>query len=392
MTVSQTMNDTRARARMGLVGDWCMLSHLNRAGFGINQDPQAAQVSTVTVADQGDGVTIVLTINSVDVTISTGTGLALAAIGALLAAAVNAEPLVRGQVAATFDTATLTLTGLTPGEAFTVSIASDPSSSLSAVTEVTAADDANAIPFGRAIVSQGFRSTEGERLVALADVSQFVPQVVTASIAYVASAVIRVKVMEVRGDERILLAEVSEASATDRDATIDALVALLNTALPATSVLVAADNATGTALVFTAEKDGLEFAVEVFAGHEGASLPAVTITETTGPSVATSLNRAFCGVSIYSTDDAAPTVGATAAEYAANAGVRYAQSGPVWVSNAEAVTEGGVVYVELAAGASAGKLYAATGSTRVALSRQLARWDRAGLVAADSLAAVRLAL
>jgi hypothetical protein len=390
-SISQGFGDVRSRARQGVVGDWVYSDPTRRSGFGLNQSGQAAQVTTVTLTDQGDDDDVIITINGIDVSINSGTGQTLAQVGADLAEAINAEPLVRGQVSASFVTATLTLTGLTPGLAFTVSIASDPDSWLSSVTTTTSAAEADAVPFGRVVINDGVNSGETERLVALADTGEFTAQVITATPSgYVADAEIRVAVYEVRGSERILLADVSETSATDLDTTLDAIVVSLNAQLPANSVLAASTPATATALTFTAEIAGLEIDIDVGADDDGASVPTWAVAYTTGPSVATSLHRAFEGVSLYSASDEAAAVEGEEGEYAANAGVHYAKRGVVWVESDETVTAGGTVYVELTAGATAGRLYAAASSTRVALSKAVARWERDGLTATDSLAAVRL--
>lgn len=390
MTISQGVSDVRSRSRQGKPGQWVERGFTEEYFTGLNQSPQAVQVSTVTLTDQGDDDDVIITINGIDVTINTGTGLSLAQIGAALAAAINAEPLVRGQVAASFDTATLTLTGVVPGLAFTLSIASDPDTVLSADTAVTAADAADPIPFGRAVMMTGFNTGESEKLVALAASTVFTAQVATATIAYVEDAVIRIKVYEVSGSERTIIADVSEASAVNRDTTVDALVVLLNADLPTNSVLAAADNATATGIVFTAEVLGLEFEVEVFAGHEGATLPATSVAATTGPSFATSIGRSICGVSLYSHTDPASSTGE--GEYAGNAGVLVASKGKVWVECDETVVHGGTVFVEMGVSADNGKLYAAASSTRVALSRRVAVWERDGLAAGDSIAAVRLSM
>jgi len=384
-------NDVRARSRQGKPGQWVERGMTEEYFTGLNQSPQAVQVTTVTVTDQGDDDDVIITINGVDVTINTGTGLALAAIGAALAEAINAEPLVRGQVRATFDTATLTLTGLTPGLAFTVSIASDPDSVLSSVTTTTAAGSAAVIPFGRCVIRTGTNTGESEPLVALAASALLTAQVITTPIAFVDAAVITIRVYEIRGAEKILLAEVSEASATSQDVTVDALVALLNAALPAASVLAAADNASATAIVYTAEVAGLEFDVETFAGHEGATLPAVSKAYTTGPSASTSIHRALAGISLYSHVDPAP-VGSDVGEYAGNAGVLVASKGKVWVESDEAVSAGGTCYIELGVTADNGQLFAADSATRLALARDRVRWERDGVATADSIAAVRIAL
>lgn len=395
--ISQGMGDVRSRTRQGIVGDWVYSDPTKRSGGGLNAYPQAKQITTVTVANIGDDLDVIITINGVDVTYDTGTGEDATAIAAGLAEAINAEPLVRAVVEATSSGGTLTLTGLNDGLAFTVSIASDPNAALSSVTTTQAAATASAIPFGRAVIfnnynpgNRGNALGETERLVMAPLAGAFTAQVITATIPFVSGAVITVRVYEVRGEERILLASVNDASATSADATIDALVVLLNAALPANSVLAAADNATATAIVFTAEVPGREIDVEVVSGSEGASVPAVTVAYTTGPNYATSLIRAWEGVSLYNRAREAATLTSTEGQYGPNDSVHYAIRGVVWVQSDEAVSRGGTVYVETVAGATCGRFYAATSATRVALPRRIARWERDGLVSTDSLAALRL--
>lgn len=388
MSFSQGFGDVRARARQGRVGEWALASHLNRTGFGINQDPQAAQVDTITVDTAANSTEYAFTLNGVSITYTSDASATKPEIADGLAAAVNAEPLVRGQVSAASDGVDLvTLTGLEPGEAFTLT---ESDSNLS-TTSVTTADEADPIAFGVGVISQGFRTDEGERLVAAAAEGKFTAQVITVPVSYVASEVIRTKIYEVRGDERHLLAEWDETSATDQDTTLDAIATALNAALPANSVLVASDPATATQLVFTAEIAGLEFDVEVESVGGGASRATITKTNTTGPSPSTSVHRALAGVSLYASEEEAATVGGAAGQWAANRGVRYAQTGTVWVTSAESPSEGDTVYIELGASGT-GQFYTSSGADRVALARSAARWERDGLTASDSLAALRLSL
>ena len=387
MSISQGFDDVRARARQGIPGYWATIGAFDITADGINASPQASQVDTVTATGATNDKTYTITVNSVDVSYTADASATVAEIADGLAAAVNAEPLVRGQVAAVSDAVdTLTLTGLTPGVAFTITEADAQLTTAS----VTTSAEADPIGFGLAVISQGYRSDEGERLVALAKSSLFTPQVATLSIAYVAGAIITVSVYEVRGSERVLLASVAETSATDQDTTIDALVANLEALLPANSVAAAADAGAATAIVFTAEVAGLQFAVEHSVDDSGASIPAITLAATTGPSLATSLHMAFVGASLYSEVDPTATIGGTVAQYAGNSGVVFAQRGELSVESDEAPTEGGTVYVELAAGATAGRFYAADSATRVALPSHAVHWSRDGITAADSLAAIRL--
>lgn len=387
--IAQGYGDARSRARQGIVGDWVYSDPNRRSASGINAHPQAAQVTTVTVTDQGDNDDVTITIDSIDVTINTGTGLDAAGIGALLAAAINAEGLIRSHVIATFDTLTLTLTGTTPGLAFDVSIANDASTVLSAVTAVTAADEADPVPFGRAVVHQGFSSGESERLVATPYAALFTAQVIHVTPTFVDTAEFTISLYEIRGSERVFVASATSTSATSVAVVVDNMVTAVNAAMPANTV-VATDGTTH--LVLTAEVPGTEWDVVVHATKMGATAPTAAVTYPTGPDETTSLWRAWQGISLYSPRAEAPTLAGTAStgQYAANEGVHYATRGVVWVESAESPGPGDTVYVETAAGASQGRLYAASSATRVALPKGIARWERAGTVAADGIAAIRL--
>jgi hypothetical protein len=385
--IAQGFGDARLRMPWWLLGALIERSSNDEIRTALNKYPQAAQVSTSTVSDPGDDIDITNTINGVDVTYNTGTGEALDTIGAGIEAAINAEPLVRGQVTASYDADTdvLTLTGNTPGVAFTWT---ESSGAMTTPSEDTAADAADPIEFGRAVCRVGHQDTD--ELVAKAASGLFTAQVITASIAFVDAAVITIRVYEVRGVERVLIAAVDEASATNRDTTVDALVALLETALPANSVSAAADNASATAIVFTAEVAGLEFDVEIEAGHEGASLPAVSVAYTTGPSEATSFHRAFRGITLRDQAIGAETIAGTEQRYLANSALAYVRRGVVAVESSQSPGAGDIVYVELGVTADNGKFFTDDSATRIAVSRQVLRWELDANTATGSLAALRV--
>ncbi len=384
--------DVRDRTRQGIVGGWCYHGVGDEWFTGWNSTPQAVKIVTVTVTDQGDDDDVIITVNGKDVTYNTGTGKSLATIGAELAAAINAEPLAGAVAVASFDTATLTLTGRYPGLDWSVSIASDPDSVLSAVTTTQSAAEAEAVPFGRAVIYTGRNTGESEMLVGLAKSSLFTAQVQTLSIAYISGAKITVSVYEVRGGQRIHLRSVTETSASSQDATIDALIANLNAELPANTVNVTADNASATAAIFTAEIPGFEFDVEYSIGDEGASIPAVTKSLTTGPNRSTSIHRALVGISCQSPMDPSPTIGGTEGSYAGNAGVIIANKGWLWVESAQAPVFGDDIYVELGVSADNGQLFTTSSATRVALSRSALKWEMDGVTSADGIAAVRISV
>lgn len=382
--------DVRGRMRQGIPGAPVEWGSSVEYFTGLNKSPQAVQVSTVAVTDPGDNTVVTITINGTAVSINTGAVSADAtSIAAQLATAINANGLVRSRVAATSAAAVLTLTGLVMGTDGAFTVANTTAASLAAATLVTTAASAAAIPFGRAVFAQGFQTGEGEPYVALAAAGGFTPQVITSTIAFVSGAVLTVEVYERRGAFRTLLTSQNDAMATSADASLDAMAVLLNAALAANTVLVASAPATATGLVFTAEVPGTEIEVYVTAGSEGASVPAITTVETTGPSPATSFERAFAGMSMHNIDS--PAVGSLQGEYAGNAGVLVMRKGLMFVASAEVITQGATVYVETGVTADNGKLFIAGSATRIALPRSRILWERDGNLAADGIAIVRLA-
>lgn len=377
---SQGFGDVRARARQGQVGDFAKVSHLNTFLTGINQAPQSKQVTTTTVSDPGDSTDIVITINGVDVTYNTGTGQDADAIGAGLRDAINAEPLVRAGVIATFDTGTdvLTLTGKLPGDSFTVVEASGALTTPS----TTAAQTADDIPFGRAVLFTGTSPGEVEDLVALAKSARFTAQVLTLTVATGATGTRNIRIYEIAGDSRMLLADISYAGSATASTEATNIANAVNAALPSNTVLAAAATADVT---LTAEIAGLEFEVEVegLAGN-------VSQAATTGPSISTSFHRAFVGVSLFSPNDEAAQIGGAEGRYVANRGVRYGVRGEIWVSSSQAPSQSDLVFVELADGTDSGKFFSTPGATRLLVGRSVAQWRRTATLASDELVVLHI--
>lgn len=388
MSFSQQFNNVRGRGRVAVPGQLLESgAYPFQLGHGVNADPQAVQVTTVAVSGASDGIAYTLTVNGSEISIISATSSTTTTIAAQLVEAINADPIARGACIASNSGATISLTGLWPGQSFTVT----ESDSNLGTPSTTSAADAAAIEFGTAVVSDGFDSGEfpNMKLVKKAAEGAFSAQVLTLTVTYVASAVVSSRVYEVRGSERILLAEAETTMATDRDTSLEAIATALNAKLAANTVLVAAAPATATGLTFTAEIAGLEIDAEIVHISGGSGQVAVTRDETTGPSPATSLHRAFQGVAKFGYADEAATVGASSGSYPANAGVQFVKKGLVGVESDETPAAGGTVYVELGS-SNTGKFFAASGADRVALSRQVAQWERDISPATDSVAALRL--
>jgi hypothetical protein len=375
--------------QVGLGMPWWVLGQFTeRAGHdekrdGINAYPQAVEITTVTVADPGDSIDVLIVINGVTVTTNTATGLDAAGVATAIAEAINAEPLVRGQVVASASTTTLTLTGLQAGVAFSV-VATGPG--LSAVTETQAAASAAVIEFGRAVCRIGQQNTD--ELVAKAQTALFVAQVFTGSLTFINGAVVRGQLYEVVGTERRLVAQSAPVtSATDVATVTTALVAAMNLAAPPSTVLFS-----GTSTIIgTSEVLGREWAFQ-FVYESGGSQPVFTVANTVGPNVTTSFHRSFGGIAHRDQAVGATTVGGVEAQYPPNSCVTYVKHGTVAVESAQAIVAGDEVYVELAVGADSGKFFNTASATRVAVSRSVAQWVLDADANTGSLAALRVTL
>jgi hypothetical protein len=382
VTVSQTALDPRARARQGFVGQIAAFGrHVARMSL-LNSDPQAAQVDTVTVTGATNDKTYTITINGIDVSYTADGTATIAEIADGLAAAVEAEASVRGQVSAASDAVdTVTLTGQTPGLAFTIAEADAQLTTAS----VTAAASASAIPFGRLVVAVDDPNPDSGQtpLGRLATEGAFSTQTATLTATYAAAHDYTVIVRNPATGA--ILASVKVAANTDDNTTATDIEAALAAALPANTV----DEAVATNVVtLTSEVDGFEFEVTTFV--EGGGAGALVLAETVPASIATSLHRAAIGISEWSRADEAAAIGDLVGEYPANHGFLAMTKGLIYVDRPGAVSRGDSVFVELAAGDDSGKLFTAGSSTRVELGSLT--WEADARDTSDGTATVRVDL
>jgi len=390
--IEQNASNTRSRARQGFPGMWVYSDPTRRSGSGINSQGQVKQVGTIVVNTAADATVYTWTINGVPATYTSGTSATTTTIAAGIAVVINATPDQRSAVVATAATDTVTLTSEWAGVAFT---ASDSDSRLTTTEASTANAAASAVAFGVALIQTGLNtnggpsalSYESERLVCVPTTSIFTAQVITATVVNGVATTRAVRVWEIRGGMRakLLVETVFAGSATEATEATN-IAAAVELAAPAATVVAAV--AASVTVTFTAEVKGMEIEVEI----EQVNAGDITFAATTGPSAATSLHRAFVGISEYAKDTEASSLTSTTGQWPANGGVRYGIRGCMWVANTESTGPalGGDVYVELAPGSTAGQLYAASSATRVALARTRAVWERDGGVSTDGIAAVRL--
>lgn len=368
MTISQiTARSIRPVAQAGHQSE---VNSNDRTDWAINSVPQTKQVTTITVGGSpGSAQEYTITINGVDVVTTAPTGSPTTGdVAIAMAAAINAEPLVRGAVSAVRSSATVVVTSTVPGLAFTLT---ESETDLS-LASTTANDEADAIPMGRLVVSTSVDSDDGiEKLCSLPTTSAVSAQVDSYVLTYDAAVNIIVSI-NVLGEQY----EASHTMATDVDTSGAAIVAALNAILPAESVVATYLSASDT-MVLTAEIEGLSFVSSVTFGP-GRDTGAAVKTSTAGKP--TDLSLAAAGVSILCYDEEVTTAGGTAISYPANAGVKYLVKGKIWVTSTESISKGDRVYVELATGL----FFKSSGTDRVLLPVNKAVWCRS--VSADSLA------
>lgn len=370
MSISQTAADVRARPLQGVAGQVVDNHHLLRRLSLANSQSQAKQTHTVTVDTAANSTAYTVTINGVDVVYTSDASGTKAEICDGLADAINAEPLVRGQVSAVSDGVdTVTVTSTWPGVAFTLAESDGNLSNSAGTSNASAA----AVGFGLACVATTYGDDVDAQAGAVALDDLFTSQVVTVDYTYSAGKVLTVTIVDQHSKEKI--AEFAYTLATSKDSSTTAIAAGLNAQLPANSVLAANAGASGYELTLTSEKKGFEFAVAVHS--DATATVAESATYTTGPSPATSLLRSFVGVSEYRTDVEVNTVEGTAASYKANEGFVVVQSGKMWVAkdSSETINYGDAVWVEMDDSSSyQGRFYKTASSTRVLLPG--AWWER----------------
>lgn len=395
--------DRRPQAR---VGDLVDRDTLNRLVDLMNSEGGLAQTTTIAVnaaTNSGDyTLTFALldddgeTIFTEDVEFTADASATVAEVGAGIVAAINANPFARMYALASFSTPTITIQGLTENQSFTVTRTGAAAlTDLGAPTNsVTAAAD-ETIPFGRAIITQGYGSdpNEANERGALPLSTRFTAQVATVTPVYGAGSDTSVRIRDMHTGR--IIADTIMRHDTGLADLIAELVLELNTQLPANSVLAA--NVAGTSMTLTAEKPGFEFDVEVGTGEGVAATPStVALAYTTGPSRATSILRSFRGITLRAEDEAAASIGGQTTGYGTNEVVKALREsdGGVWIQSSETPTAGGDVWVETTAGTTLGRLYTTASATRLLLARNgvgIANFERgARSGSGDNIAAVSL--
>lgn len=331
-----------------------------------NKAPLRAQVGTITVDTSTDLATYAWTINGIAFSLVAATSETTTTIAAKIAAAINAEPAVRGQVSATSAAAVVTLTGVYPGVTFT---ASDADAKLTTVQATTSALEAASFrpgvwaclvgPLGSTAPDidgdlQGVVVAASANLTA--QVAQWTYTTYEASLELVASVVFD-------GVPYV----VSHVSATDANTSAAALRAKLTDALDGLPLTV---GGTGAIISITATA-GAEFQADIY---YGTAVDTGVLTENANLGARPSTSLAFGGIverHLSSEDDATGLV------YPGVSTVPVCTSGKIWTALAggSAPSAGGQVFVYVGAtAADQGKIFSAAGTDRLALARDVARF------------------
>jgi hypothetical protein len=380
MTISQRANEVRRVPRQAKVGDRVFANFQERLTTLINVDPQAKQVDTVTVTGATNDKTYTIVIDGRNVSFTADGSATIAEIAAGLRAAINADPITRGRVSAVDNGVSLvTITANLPGQSFTLT-ENDAQLTLASVTTAATAD---AIPFGRLLITDGFIVDEVNRQGKLPKTGGFTAQVDTLTVVFVALVEYFLSIT-IDGTEY----KAAVTANTSDTQTAQDLRDQINGVLPANTVI--ATESSGD-LILTAEIPGATFTTGFGSSNDGASVPALTLASNKG--LATSLERAAAGISVFASDEEVTTIGGTAVEYPPNAGVKALKDGQIWVESSQTPAEGDPVYVETAAGADTGKFFNTASATRVLLPNALASWVRpARADSSDNIAVLRISL
>ncbi|MFB6371615.1 MAG: hypothetical protein ABEN55_00535 [Bradymonadaceae bacterium] len=137
----------------------------NDVHHAVNKDPAAEQIEEIAVSGANSGEVYIVSINDIDVEAEAPSN-AVDDLVNELTEQINAEPLVSGYVEAEADTSNdvVTVTEREGAGEFTIAEVQDASGHLS-ISQVQAHAEADPVPFGRAVLKNGFEDTE--RLVKL---------------------------------------------------------------------------------------------------------------------------------------------------------------------------------------------------------------------------------
>jgi len=359
----QRSNQVRAQMPLGFWGD-VSRTHDYVGVTGVNEAPQAREIQTIAIpAGPANTEAYAVVIDGSSSGYTTDGTATQAELGDGLEAAINANPVARSTMIASYAAGTLTLTSVWPGISHTVTRSGGAGgTALGAPTVTTAADEADAVSFGRVVVNTAGYTDEGTPKVYVPVAADFTAQVVTFTFTTAAGSEYTGSVM-INGRVYTWDAVYN----TNINTTCDDIATAINTVLPANTVLAASVGGGGGVVTLTAEVAGAEFEATASELSGGGSAAKVY---TTGPTPATSLKRAMVGISVRRLDVENATIDGDDPVYRANEGVEYMHRGSMVVQRdtSETWTTGQEVYVSVAA-ATKGRIYNTAGANLVWIGR-----------------------
>lgn len=358
MTLDRLPRKEQAAGYPGLPASMSGLEYLSR----INDRPRTAQVSTVTVDTAENSSDYTITLNGVDITVTSDGSATATEIAALLVTAITGEALVAGAVTATSAAEVVTVSSRVGGSAFTLTTAD----SRMTVATPTANAPADPLPYGVAVLDLGYQfvAVPDAALAPLTTlhVITLTPTVVN-SAQYALSLVI--------AGVGYQFGASSDGSATAAEI-VAALVSAINGGLPANTVV-----ASGTdTLVLTSEVAGQTFSV--------IPSPLLSMAITTQ---GLELGDVFAGVVVDHAQNENP-VASGVAGFTGGSVLPVCRKGEIWVATENDVTDvSAPVYIRVSGSGQKGAFRSTPATGFLPLPRDRARWVRRST---STLAALRV--
>lgn len=320
----------------------------------INDDPNTAQVSTITADSASNSTKYTVTLNSVDIGFTSDASATTTEIATGIAAAINAEALVRGAVSATSSAAVVTVTSLIAGRSFTLT---SSEADLTVATS-TANDTADAVPFGALVLADPANDDYGR----IAKTANLLARVRTITVGGTAENDKTFGVTVTLGGVAYSVPVLTAPSATLTNIA-SGIAAAINAMMPADTIIAASSSGVVT---LTAEAPGLGFEVAVAEGKP------VSMTFTVGGDsfvAFDSLESALAGIARHEQRHEIGKDGV--GHYPGGSTMSIVQAGRMIVTTAESVSRGKPVFVSMADG----KTFRASAATDyVELPRDRFKW------------------
>lgn len=380
MTISQRRVQTqRPQAH---IGELVTSSRHQRCTTLINKAPQAVQIDDVIIDTAADDTLYGYDVDGFTIRASSAVGATKQSIAEALIAAHNANMLVRGRVKASLQGIDrVRLIATHPDVPFAL-VEDDARLSTASIQSQA---DAEAIPFGRVLISMGYMDEPGmsssgfNELCALPKSTRLARRTVVLTPTPENNAVFHLS-LECEG-KHYDCSYAADADATAKEI-VEGWAAKVSEAMPANTIDVVEDDAT---LTLTAAVPGKHFEFTVWA--EGTGAAAIAVTSDSDPLEA-DIHRVIAGISVRRYDEAAREVGSSLAEYMPEEGVEALEDGVIWMASTEAPTRSEQVWLETDPGQDVGAVFTTSSPTRLRLT--CASWQRSARQGLDA-AALRFA-